>query len=35
LGNYRKHTLGAIFGMNAIPLNSGRLETGMDVEIIN
>ncbi len=34
LGEYRKHELGAIFGMNVIPLNSGRLERGMSVEII-
>jgi len=35
LGGYRKHKLGAIFGMNVIPLNEGRLEVGMDVEIIS
>jgi len=35
LGGYRKHKLGAIFGMNVIPLNEGRLEIGMDVEIIS
>ena len=35
LGGYRKHKLGAIFGMNVIPLNKGRLEVGMDVEIIS
>jgi uncharacterized protein YcbX len=34
LEKYRRHPLGAIFGMNAIPLNSGRLELGMNVEII-
>jgi uncharacterized protein YcbX len=34
LESYRRHKLGAIFGMNAIPLNSGRLEVGMNVEII-
>lgn len=34
LGEYRKHELGAIFGMNVIPLNSGRLERGMSVEVI-
>jgi uncharacterized protein len=34
LESYRRHPLGAIFGMNAIPLNTGRLETGMNVEIL-
>ncbi len=34
LGKYRKHELGAIFGMNTIPLNSGRLRLGMNVEIL-
>ena len=34
LEKYRRHKLGAIFGMNVIPLNSGRLEVGMKVEII-
>lgn len=34
LGKYRKHDLGAIFGMNAIPLNEGKIEVGMDVEIL-
>ncbi len=34
LNSYRKHELGAIFGMNAIPLNEGRLEAGMNVEIL-
>lgn len=34
LGKYRKHTLGAIFGQNVIPLNGGRLELGMSVEVI-
>lgn len=34
LSTYRKHKLGAIFGMNVIPLNSGRLEVGMSMEII-
>lgn len=34
LGNYRKHELGAIFGQNVIPLNSGRLELGMMVHEI-
>jgi uncharacterized protein YcbX len=35
LGGYRKHKLGAIFGMNVIPLNEGRLEIGMNVEVIS
>ena len=34
LGGYRKHKLGAIFGMNVIPLNEGRLEVGMGVEVL-
>jgi len=34
LGKYRKHALGAIFGQNVIPLNEGRLELGMSVEIV-
>lgn len=34
LGKYRKHALGAIFGQNAIPLNAGRLEVGMRVEVL-
>ena len=34
LNKYRKHELGAIFGMNTIPLNAGKLETGMKVEIL-
>jgi uncharacterized protein YcbX len=35
LGKYRKHALGAIFGQNVIPLNSGRLRLGMSVEILS
>lgn len=35
LGKYRKHALGAIFGQNVIPLNSGRLKLGMNVEILS
>lgn len=35
LGGYRKHKLGAIFGMNVIPLNEGRLEVGMSVEVVS
>ena len=34
LGKYRKHKLGAIFGVNVIPLNEGRVEIGMNVEIL-
>jgi hypothetical protein len=34
LSQYRNHELGAIFGMNAIPLNEGKLEVGMKVEIL-
>ena len=34
LGKYRNHELGAIFGMNTIPLNEGKLEVGMKVEIL-
>jgi uncharacterized protein YcbX len=34
LETYRRHELGAIFGMNTIPLNSGKLERGMSVEIL-
>jgi uncharacterized protein YcbX len=35
LEGYRRHELGAIFGMNVIPLNSGRLELGMNVEVLD
>ncbi len=34
LSRYRRHELGAIFGMNAIPLNEGKIEIGMEVEIL-
>lgn len=34
LEKFRRHELGAIFGMNTIPLNEGSIETGMSVEII-
>lgn len=34
LNAYRNHELGAIFGMNTIPLNEGNIEIGMEVEII-
>ena len=35
LGKYRKHTLGAIFGQNVIPLNGGSLRLGMNVEVLS
>lgn len=35
LGKYRKHKLGAIFGQNVIPLNSGRLSLGMTVHVLS
>jgi uncharacterized protein len=34
LSVYRNHELGAIFGMNTIPLNEGRIEINMEVEIL-
>jgi uncharacterized protein YcbX len=34
LAKYRDHELGAIFGMNTIPLNEGHLKVGMEVEIL-
>ncbi|MEP7136708.1 MAG: MOSC N-terminal beta barrel domain-containing protein [Chloroflexota bacterium] len=34
LAKYRKHELGAIFGQNVIPLNGGRLQLGMTVEVL-
>jgi hypothetical protein len=34
LGAYRKHELGAIFGMNVIPLNEGNIQIGVEVEIL-
>lgn len=34
LNSYRNHELGAIFGMNTIPLNAGKIEIGMNVEIL-
>ena len=34
LGKYRKHALGAIFGMNTIPLNEGVVRVGMSVEVL-
>ncbi len=35
LGKYRKQELGAIFGQNVIPLNEGRLQLGMNVDILS
>lgn len=34
LEKFRRHALGAIFGMNTIPLNEGKIEIGMNVEIL-
>lgn len=34
LEKYRRHELGAIFGMNTIPLNEGKIEIGMTMEIL-
>jgi uncharacterized protein YcbX len=34
LGKYRKQKLGAIFGQNVIPLNEGRIEVRMTVEVL-
>ncbi|MFN8411487.1 MAG: MOSC domain-containing protein [Anaerolineales bacterium] len=34
LSTYRNQEGGAMFGMNVIPLNSGRLERGMNVQVI-
>jgi len=35
LAKYRNHELGAIFGQNVIPLNGGRLQLGMNVEVLS
>ncbi|MCI0553031.1 MAG: MOSC N-terminal beta barrel domain-containing protein [Anaerolineae bacterium] len=35
LEKYRRHKLGAIFGQNVIPLNEGRLQLGMAVEVLS
>jgi uncharacterized protein YcbX len=35
LGKYRKQKLGAIFGQNVIPLNEGRIQAGMTVEVMS
>jgi len=34
LAKYRKHELGAIFGQNIIPVNEGKLQLGMNVEVL-
>ena len=34
LSTYRKQELGVIFGMNAIPLNEGEVNVGMNVEFL-
>lgn len=34
LEKFRRHELGAIFGMNVIPLNEGKVEVGMNVEVL-
>lgn len=35
LEKYRRHKLGAIFGQNVIPLNKGRIQLGMTVEVLS
>jgi len=35
LGKYRKHELGAIFGQNVVPLNEGKIQLGMNVEVLS
>ena len=35
LEKYRRHPLGAIFGQNAIPLNTGTLHVGMPIEVLS
>jgi uncharacterized protein YcbX len=35
LEKYRRHKLGAIFGQNVIPLNEGRIQLGMTVEVLS
>jgi len=35
LGKYRKQKLGAIFGQNVIPVNEGRIQVGMMVEVLS
>jgi uncharacterized protein YcbX len=35
LGKYRKQKLGAIFGQNVIPLDEGRIQLGMTVEVLS
>jgi uncharacterized protein YcbX len=35
LATYRRHRLGVIFGQNVIPLQEGRIELGMSVEVLS
>lgn len=35
LATFRRHSLGVIFGQNVIPVNEGRLEVGMTVEVLS
>jgi uncharacterized protein YcbX len=35
LATYRRHRLGVIFGQNVIPLQEGRIERGMSVEVLS
>jgi uncharacterized protein YcbX len=35
LATFRRHSLGVIFGQNAIPVNEGRIQLGMTVEVIS
>ena len=35
LGKFRKQKLGAIFGQNVIPLNEGRIQLGMTVDVLS
>ena len=35
LEKYRRHKLGAIFGQNVIPINEGRIQLGMTVEVLS
>jgi uncharacterized protein YcbX len=34
LAAYRKQKGGAMFGMNAIPLNEGEIKVGMNLEVL-
>jgi uncharacterized protein YcbX len=35
LATFRRHSLGVIFGQNVIPVNEGRIQLGMTVEVIS